>query len=458
VNATSTRRVVVEAGGTGIVAHTGLHALGAFADRLKLPETLSAAIPQAGERAFGHDRGKVLTQAMLMLAGGGESCADIEYLRDEEDLFGSVPSDTTLYRTFANNLRRDAVLGQVKEAFGSVRREVWRRSAATSGSAPVVLDLDSSLVEVHSENKEGTGPHYKGGYGFHPMFCVADATGEVLAAELRPGNAAANTVADHLQVLDDAITQLPEEVSSGHRAGEDRSAVRRTLVVRTDSAGGTHGFAAGLRERNVSFSLTARHVTAISNAIAAIAEDEARWAPALTQDEHERRGAEVAEVTEFLDLSAWPTGTRLVVRREPLHPGAQQSLFPSLLYRYVGFYTDQSGDPVSLDVFMRAHAHVEETIARLKDSGLLRFPFTKLFSNRAWLMVVCMASDLVRWFQLLCLTGSLASARPKALRWRLWHAAARCVSSGRRTIIRIPDGWPDAEAILSAYRRIALIT
>jgi hypothetical protein len=104
----------------------------------------------------------------------------------------------------------------------------------------------------------------------------------------------------------------------------------------------------------------------------------------------------VAEVTEFLDLSTWPEGTRLIVRREPLHPGAQQSLFPSLLYRYVGFYTDLPGDPVSLDVFMRAHAHVEETIGRLKDSGLLRFPFTKLSPNRAWLTVVCMASDLVR--------------------------------------------------------------
>ena len=28
-----------------------------------------------------HDRGKVLVQAMLMLTGGGEACADIERLR-----------------------------------------------------------------------------------------------------------------------------------------------------------------------------------------------------------------------------------------------------------------------------------------------------------------------------------------------------------------------------------------
>jgi hypothetical protein len=65
---------------------------------------------------------------------------------------------------------------------------------------------------------------------------------------------------------------------------------------------------------------------------------------------------------------------------------------------------------------------------------------------------------LVRWFQRLCLTGSLASAEPKALRWRIWHAPARLVRSGRSNIMGILDGWPDAEAILGANRRIARLT
>jgi hypothetical protein len=92
--------VVVEGGGEQVVAHVGLHALGAFADRLGLGDSLSARIPITGERIPLHDRGKVLTQAMLILAGGGEACADIEHLRSQPDLFGSVPSDSTLYRTF----------------------------------------------------------------------------------------------------------------------------------------------------------------------------------------------------------------------------------------------------------------------------------------------------------------------------------------------------------------------
>jgi hypothetical protein len=35
-----------------------------------------------------------------MLAGGGEACTDIEHLRAQGVLFGSVPSDSTLHRSF----------------------------------------------------------------------------------------------------------------------------------------------------------------------------------------------------------------------------------------------------------------------------------------------------------------------------------------------------------------------
>jgi hypothetical protein len=76
MHSTSTNRVSVEPGGAGVVAHVGLHALGAFADRLGLGHLLSSRITPRGERLPVHDRGKVLTQMALVIAGGGESCAD----------------------------------------------------------------------------------------------------------------------------------------------------------------------------------------------------------------------------------------------------------------------------------------------------------------------------------------------------------------------------------------------
>lgn len=445
---------MVEGSGEGVVAHVGLHALGAFADRLSLGHCLSERIPIPGERQPVHDRGKVLVQAMMMLAGGGESCTDIEHLRSQETLFGSVASDSTLYRTFRS--LDPTVVSALWEAMAEVRQQVWRRSGATTGKEVVVLDIDASLHEVHSENKEGTAANYKGGFGFHPIYCFADATGETLAVRLRPGNAGANTIADHVALLDDALAQLPTEIAQGHRTGDDPTLVRRGIQVRTDSAG-CSDFVWAARARNVGFAVVARQNAQVHAAISRVAYHDEAWSPALTQHGDEREGAAVAELTHLVDLSGWPAGTRLIVRREPLHPGAQQSLFPSAMYRYWGHYTDAAGDPVDLDVHMRAHAHVEDHIRRLKDSGASRFPFTDLDANAAWLAVVCFADALVRWFQLLCLDGALAVAEPKRLRWAFWHAPARLVRKVRRRVVRILDGWPTTEALLGAYHRIALI-
>ena len=132
------------------------------------------------------------------------------------------------------------------------------------------------------------------------------------------------------------------------------------------------------------------------------------------QDGSERKGAQVAELTDELDLTGWPEGTRFIVRREPLHPGAQQTLFPSASFRYWGHYTDAAdGDPIERDRDMRAHAHVEDVIARIKDTGGDRFPFTAFTANSAWLALVAMAHSLTRWFALLCLPGRWAGAKPK---------------------------------------------
>jgi hypothetical protein len=207
--------------------------------------------------------------------------------------------------------------------------------------------------------------------------------------------------------------------------------------------------------------VVARRKTAVSAAVAAANNNTDRWVPtqradgSIEEDDDGQTVAMVAEVTDLVDLSAWPDRTRLIVRREPLHPGAQQSLLPDLEYRFWGHYTDQDGDPAHLDRQMRAHAHVEDHIGRLKDSGLLRFPFTDFEANQAWLQVVCWAADLVRWFQLLCLQGPLAKGLPKRLRWQLWHTPARIVHHARRDIVRIIEGWPTANELLAAYRAIA---
>ena len=441
---TSVTNAQLTGGGDRVVWGAGLFALGRFADRVGLTEALSAAVPARGERAPVHDRGAVLAHALLVLAGGGEACTDIEYLRAQRELFGEVASGSTLYRTLTG-------LGPggpeaLMSAAAAVRSGLW---ADHDRGRPLVLDIDSTLVEIHSENKEGAAPHFKGGYGFHPMVC-STADGEPLWIKQRPGNAAANDIADHLEVIDAAVSMLPEPDSAGHREGDDSELAQRSLVVRIDAAGCSPRLAAGLAARNIGFMVSARSNPAVKAAIRGALGDPGRWHNAHPQRQRRKPGrAQVADLTDLVDLAGWPEGTRLIVRREPLHPGAQRSLFPSDNYRYWGFLTDQTGDTAQLDRLMRSHADVENAVCRLKDSGLARMPFTAWHANSAWAALCMTGLALVGWFQTCCLTGALRRAAPKRLRWQLWHLPALVCHTGRRVLLRLPQQHPGARALLA---------
>ena len=263
MDCSSTCDVRVTGGGDQVAAHGGLFVLGRFADGLGLGGALSAVVPRDGERAPSHDRGKVLVHALLMLAGGGEACSDIEHLRAQPVLFGRVASDSTLYRVL-RGLGPEAVRALLG-AVASVRGAVWERRGDTAGSAAVVLDIDSTLVEVHSENKAGAAAHFKAGFGFHPMLCATE-DGEPLSIMLRRGNAAANNIADHIDVLDAAVEQLPEAVAAGHCASGGAPAPRQ-VQLRVDAAGCSVHIAEACRQRNIEFFMTARSNDEVTAAI-----------------------------------------------------------------------------------------------------------------------------------------------------------------------------------------------
>ena len=178
----------------------------------------------------------------------------------------------------------------------------------------------------------------------------------------------------------------------------------RPVVLRTDSAGCSTKIAEACRVRNVGFSLVARRNDAIDSAIAAVPATDKCWQRAIRQSGDARPGAAVADLTDYVDTADWPDRTRLIVRREPRHPGratlvhaeevirpalepatpgAQRSLFPSDAWRYWGHWTDQTGPAAERDAHTRAHAVVEDHIAALKDAGLTRLPFTDFDANAA---------------------------------------------------------------------------
>jgi hypothetical protein len=179
------------------------------------------------------------------------------------------------------------------------------------------------------------------------------------------------------------------------------------------------------------------------------------WAAALDQDGSERDNGEVCEITDHVDLSAWPERSRLIVRRERPHPGAQLSFTDHDGYRFQAILTDQTDPDIAvLECRHRQHAHVEDRIRDDKDTGLSKFPFKMFALNEIWLEIVMLAHDLLVWTQALALDGNLAKAEPKRVRYRLLHVAGRLAFSGRRAKLHLQHTWPWTTELLAAFAKL----
>jgi Transposase DDE domain group 1 len=429
-------RLVVTTGGRGVVAHAGARLLCELADGLGLTEGLSAAMAPTKKRRRGHDRGRVLTDLAVAVADGATAITDLRVLADQPDLFGQVASVATAWR--ALQVVDAGALARVAAARAKARAAAW---AAGADPGWYVIDIDGVLVDADSD-KQHAAPTYKHGFGFYPLLAVLDATGEALAGLLRPGNAGSGTATDHLAVLEAALAQLPVDPAE------------RQVICRTDAGGTSHELAAACRARCVRFVAGVRLSAQLADTVLTL--PRSRWQPTVSADGSQIRDTgEVAEITDLVNVSGWPIGTRMLVRREQPHPGAQLRFTDLDGHRYQLFVTDlPDSDLPYLEALYRGRGRMECAIRDLKDTGLANLPSHDFAINNAWLMLVLIAADLLAWTKTLCLDGALATAEPKRLRYTLLHTAGVLVRSARRTTLRLAADWPWAIDLLTAFIRL----
>ena len=187
-----------------------------------------------------HDPGKIIADPAVALALGGDCLADVAVLREQPALFGPVASDPVISR-LVSQLAREAprALRAIRVARAAAREQAWdlaRQAAPGADGELIPVDIDATIVIAHSEKKQAA-PTWKKTFGFHPLTAFADhgpdGAGEPLAIMLRPGNAGSNTAADHIEVTRLALAQLPRHL-------------RRQVLIRADSGGGTQEFLAWL--------------------------------------------------------------------------------------------------------------------------------------------------------------------------------------------------------------------
>jgi hypothetical protein len=455
-------RVKVSADGQGVVSHAGMAMVRELADLTGLSAQVTTALADTYRGPWVYSPGEVFADLAAAVADGADCIDGVGQLcGDREHVFGAKASTTTMWRLVDERIDA-AHLPGIRAARGVARAAAWSAGAAPATGEWLHIDIDATLVIDHSDNKQLATPTWKKTFGHHPLLAFLDrpeiAGGEALAGLLRSGRAGSNTAADHITVLGHALASLPApwRPNPDQRGAADAPKV----LVRCDTAGATHDFADACCTAGVGFSFGFPVDWRVQDAADTLNLGDA-WYPAIDTNGGIRDGAWVAEATELVTLSSWPPGTRLILRKERPHPGAQLRFTDADGLRVTAFITDTGpgvvpGQIAGLELRHRQHARVEDRIRELKNTGLRNLPCHSFDANAAWLDIVLAAADLVTWTRLLGFTDDpdLARVEINTLRYRVLHVAARITRGARQVRLRIDATWRWAAIIATAWHTI----
>ncbi len=439
----------MSADGAGIVSQAGGVLLTRTLRVTGLDGGLSGALERWRPGRAVHDPGKMIADLAVAVALGGDCLADVAMLRAQPQLFGPVASDPVVSR-LVSRLAADAprALKAIRAARAAARERAWALAGETApgaGGALVTVDIDATIVTACSD-KDQAAATWKKTFGFHPLTVFADhgpaGSGEPLAILLRPGNAGSNTACEHIEATRLALAQLP-------------AGLRRRVLIRADSGGGTHDFLTWLAKpgRRLAYSVGFTITSDIQDAVLKI--PARAWTPAYDADGLVRPGAWVAELTGMLDLASWPKGMRVIVRKERPHPGAQLRFTDIDGHRFTCFATSTKGGQLAdLELRHRRRARCEDRIRCAKDTGLRNLPLHGYDQNQIWCEITAMACELLAWMQMLALPGTARRWEPRKLRLRVFTCAGRIVRGGRRLRLRLAATWPWAQQITIAITRL----
>jgi hypothetical protein len=456
-----------------LVANAGLIAPASLAQHLELREVFEERVDLGdapGRANVGH---KAMTVIHSVLGGATfiDGC-DVLRAGSTAAVLGHVVAAPSTIGTFLRSFSWGHAR-QLDAVAAEMLARAWAAGAGPDLASEFTIDVDSSIHETYGLQKQG-GSRF--GYtqvrGYHPLYAIAGTDGEVLHSRLRGGNSHTARGADGF------LTETFSRVRAGGVTGP--------LRLRADSGFYSKKVVAACQKAGAGWSITVKLYPNIHAAISTIPDQ--AWKPIpywLDQ------GADVAAI-DFAAFKAHKTdpgvACRLVVRRTKPTPGSQLALLVD--WSYHAFITDMDGDPVSLDVWHRAHATVENAIRDLKYGvGLNHLPSGRFGANAAWLGLNVIAHNLSRWTVRIGGIDTIATPEtpapddppatgdrrddPPTGRNRksfvTTHTVRRCylampgrlARSARQLTLHLPARWPWADqfnTMLDSIRSVQLVT
>jgi hypothetical protein len=407
---------------------------------LGLPQGIQERV-RVKQRERGYDEATWVESFVILNAAGGECVEDFERLRQDPGLAEMIGHDLPSPRTaleFLYAFHAEEKIEQAQqrrlpeqiayipeetpalEGLGLVNRDLVQRfGERASDQRMATVDQDATIIESH---KQQALPTYEGMRGYQPMLAVWAETSLVLADQFRDGNVPAQM--EPLAVAQRASAALPSTVKEYYYRG-DSPCHESTLVNWLRDEHRESGLHAAIR----------------------VVPEPAWQAYGAPHPAEIRECADVpfvpGEKTERKDLQP----LRYVAIRIRKKQG-ERFEDGSAVRHFAVLWNRWELKPARLIESHREKAgtieFVHDVIKNDLGGGVLS---SKYFgANAAWLRLAVIAHNVLQALKRLALPAELLTARPKRLRFLLFHMPGRLVHHARRLILRVaaPGKWTAA--------------
>jgi hypothetical protein len=455
-------RITVRADDRSLTPYAGLAVSGELARRVGLAELIDAELSVERRarpvkvRRRGLSPGELVVGLAECQLVGGSFFDHLEDVRADQAgaqlrAVAATPSAPAALQN-AKRFRRCHVQ-RVERAMTRAGERLDRALRRDPGE-PVTIDLDATQVTVYGRRKRGAARSRHGAMSYAPHVAFWAQRGRALTSELVGGNRERLAGAECARIARRAIRLLP----AGHGP----------VTMRIDSAYYAVELLARLRAERARFTVSVPRNRAMWKALGQIPDD--AWTDALDMP-----GAQVAETTYTPE--GWKhEPLRLIVRRvcfsaseiaklrgsrrlKTIHPDQLALALDGQIEQVHGYsfiLCDIPHQPTAwVEHFHRHRAQIEERLKEAKLGQALRhLPSGNEHANRVWLTCALLALNLTALCCDLCPAAGASGKAPDdaplrrtahTLRRILFNVPARIVRSARRTILRLPEGFRQAD-------------
>ncbi len=398
---------------------------------------------------------------VLLQAAGGDCVDDIALLEADEGLCRllgrELPSadtllgflyefhDETLIET-AQQRRPPGTVAYIPgenaalDGLARVNTALVHAVAARGKGTRATLDDDATVIESHKQQAE---PHYKGGRGYQPALTYWVEQDLVVCDEFRDGNVPAGM--GNLPRIQRAFASLPSSVREYYFRADSACYDERVLKWLADPERD-----AGPRGR-IGFTISADMTAELHRVCAAVPEE--TWKPV---DERADETVCCADV-EFTP-GDWPKNAsplRYVAVRIKKRQGRLFASGHDTKYLAVVSNRDQLEAPALLRWHWEKAGtveHVHDVMKNELGAGVL--PCGRFGANAAWYRLAALTYNVLSALKSLALPSTLSSARPKRLRFSVFHLAGRISEHAGRLWLRISQQLERLAGLVAARVRL----